>query len=439
MRQQSTASTRRASKRARRAHGESSISSYAAPTHKLPNRRLFRVQGLENGKRIELGRGFETEKAAADHLRKLRERQQLQGGALATPPSVLTLSDFLYHTWLPAVRDDRAESTYELYEYIVRLHIEPYLGPFPLVGEGSLQSHHIRKWQRTLEENGVGERTRTSAFTRLRTALQLAAEMVRETGLQYNPADLARAKRDKQTEAATTHDTEDDEETPNLERTPDPLFLADLLAYTRDRPLGIAVALGVYLGLRRGEMIALRWSDVDFAEGTLTVRRHAVRVSHRPLLMKKGVKMNANGGRTLALPAQLLEQLLEHRDRQAFARAAAKRWSARSNTVLCSRNGTPVEPRSLNRWYAPQVAAVRLQRNEAMLDDDTRLHTLRHDCASLMLDRGVPISDVAYILGHAKPDITLRIYAHVVNKRTRKGALVMDDIFSARAPLQAAL
>jgi integrase len=187
----------------------------------------------------------------------------------------------------------------------------------------------------------------------------------------------------------------------------------------------ILVALG--LGLRRGEVLGLKWEDIDLEARTLTVRRHVVRTKQAGRAIREGAKTRA-GERTIVLPQLLVQALRRHQARQFEDRLlAGARWLGPSYVdrkptgyVFTSTVGTVMEPRRVNAYFSRAC-------ERAGLSEHT-FHGLRHDFGSLLLAAGVPPRVVQEMLGHANPYITMGRYQHVPDELQRDAADRLDAV-----------
>jgi integrase len=168
------------------------------------------------------------------------------------------------------------------------------------------------------------------------------------------------------------------------------------------RRLGALYVLALFLGLRRGELLGLRWQDVDLDEARLEVVQTLQRVGGSLRLVPPKTKDSA---RTVPLPAVCVEALREHKKRQFAERADAWPDWEDHGLVFPSRRGTPMEPDNLRQSWS-------VIRNEAELGA-IRFHDLRHTCVTLLLDLGTPPHVVREIVGHSDIEVTMTIYAHV--------------------------
>lgn len=157
----------------------------------------------------------------------------------------------------------------------------------------------------------------------------------------------------------------------------------------------------VVLGLRRGEALALTWSDVDFDARTIHVHGELQRVGKHLVV---GPPKTEAGDRVIAMHDPLYAALRKWRITQRTLQLkAGAHWYNDDDLVFTTRHGTPREPRNVLRKLR-QITG----------DETMTIHQLRHTAASMMLAKRWPITTVARTLGHAKPEITLRIYAHVI-------------------------
>lgn len=174
------------------------------------------------------------------------------------------------------------------------------------------------------------------------------------------------------------------------------------------------VALG--LGLRRGELLGLRWSDVDHATGQLRVSQTLQRVRDRGVVY--GPPKSRRSRRVLTMPALVAAALREHRERQAVERVAAGDDWTDTGLVFTTASGRHVEPRNLNTAFARLVARTKVRA--------IRFHDLRHTCATLLLSRGVSPRIVMDILGHSQISVTMNIYGHVIPAMQQEAAGQID-------------
>ncbi|GAA1572551.1 site-specific integrase [Kribbella karoonensis] len=175
----------------------------------------------------------------------------------------------------------------------------------------------------------------------------------------------------------------------------------NLRVVTENNPLKALYTLALYLGLRRGELLGLRWEDINLDDKFLEIRQTLQRVDGE---LRAVTPKTRRSRRTVPLIDLCVDDLREHGERQARDRkSVGERW-VDTGYVFTTEIGTPIEPDNLRRnWYPVRTAAGL---------DGVRLHDLRHSCVTLLLGLKVPPHIVQAIVGHANLDVTMTIYAH---------------------------
>lgn len=344
---------------------------------------------------------------AHEKLTKLKA-DSLSGLPVAT--SKMTVAEYLAY-WLANVAKAKVRrTTFVNYESLVRNYVTPELGKKKLT---RLTARDIRAFlsktaatcqccaQRKDEKRpahrqrccALGEcckklpsdRTVRFLLVILRAALQHA---VREDELPRNVA------RNVELGMGTRREIE-------------PLTVQEgrqLLSAARGNRLWAAYELAVRIGLRRGELLGLRWSDMDLYDGVLTVRQALQRVGGELLIVAPKTQRSA---RRVALPAECVTALRAQRAQQvADRKAAGDAWKGTAHgLVFTTKNGTPIEPRNLNRSFEALSARAGVRR--------VRFHDLRHTCASLLHEQGADARMIMEILGHSSIRVTMDIYTFV--------------------------
>ncbi|MFD6323444.1 site-specific integrase [Streptomyces sp. NPDC058442] len=174
-----------------------------------------------------------------------------------------------------------------------------------------------------------------------------------------------------------------------------------LLTAARENRLWAAYEPAVRIGLRRGEVLGLRRSDVDLHEGVLTVRQALQRVGGELLIVAPKTQRPA---RRVALPAECVTAL--RAQQTADRKAAGANWKGTGQgLVFTTKNGTPIEPRNLNRSFEALCARAGVRK--------IRFHDLRHTCASLLHEQGADARMIMEVLGHSSIRVTMDIYTFV--------------------------
>ncbi|MFB8245418.1 tyrosine-type recombinase/integrase [Streptomyces sp. NPDC055952] len=332
-----------------------------------------------------------------DTKRQELVRRDRQG--IPTPTRSAKLSEWLPYWLAHYVQPRRKLSTYDKYETHVRLYLVPVLGAKRLE---SLSVADVRRFITRVQTTHTAA-TAKEAHRVLRTALTAA---VREELITRNVASLVEPPRVKQREIRPW----------SLEET------LTFLEAARKDPLYAAFVLAIAMGLRRGELVGLRWSDVDLDNRVLHVRHQTQR--RRGELYDDDPKSRRS--RVVPMPALCLAPLRWHRlrQREAFDRTGVA-W-LESGYVFATRNGRPVEPRNVYRSF------TRVARDAGLRV--VRLHDARHSTATLLTAAGVAPRVIMEILGHSQISITMDVYTHVVHDTQREAISHMDRLLKRRRP-----
>jgi len=175
------------------------------------------------------------------------------------------------------------------------------------------------------------------------------------------------------------------------------------------------------MGLRRGELLGLRWQDIDWKAGVLHVRQTLARVKnheigHTHLAFQE--PKTAYSRRTIPLPAACLTALRHHRAQQAEERLMLGQGYKDHGLVFCQADGGPIDPRTLNRYCSRALEQADLPA--------IRLHDARHTFATWLLEQGVSPKVVQTMLGHSSIAVTLDIYSHVSLELEKQAAAKLD-------------
>lgn len=329
------------------------------------------------------------------------------------PPSIDARQslDTLLATWLRVdVAVKSAVSTLESYTDTIALHVSPAIGPVPLCDLNGLR---LQTWVNELSSRRG--RTAEYAYSIVRAALNAA---VRWGILDKNPAlQVAVPTYEKRKGKALT--------LPQVRaliaaaagrldvRKPFKRKNGRVMTPIKISPrLACLYLLYVVLGTRRGELLALRWSDIDLETGAVQIERSLDK--HR---RERGTKTD-DSERVLYLDAVLIAALLSHRERM---RAEPHDEGFKPDgLVFPSEHGTPIVPDNLRRHFKLVLAA-------AGLPDTIRIHDLRHTAASLMLARGNQLLHVSKTLGHSSTVITGDVYAHLYEEEKRKAIASVSE------------
>ncbi|MGW2204752.1 tyrosine-type recombinase/integrase [Streptomyces sp. NPDC001774] len=314
------------------------------------------------------------------------------------PTRSMKLSEWLPYWLNNIVTPRRKRTTAAKYEVHIRLYLVPMLGSKRLE---SLSVADVRRFLVQVEKK-TSAATAKESHRVLRTALTAAC---REELVTRNVATLV----EPPTVAAR-------ELSPwSLNET------LDFLAAARKDPLYAAFVLAIALGFRRGEVVGLRWENVDLDKREIRVRTQRQRVGG------EAYEDDPKGRRrkqTLPLPAICVAPLRWQRLKQAAARERAGEEWTDTGYVFTTRTGQPIEPRNLYRSF------TRVAKNADLRV--VRLHDARHGTATLLTAAGVPPRVVMEILGHSQIAVTMNVYTHVVQDTQREAVSHMDRLLRRR-------
>jgi integrase len=355
----------------RRLNGEGSI------TRRADGRWMGRFYAwTTTGTRKRIAVYGRTRKEATE---KMREAQEQNRQGIPVPDRAWKLTDWLDYWLENVVASNRRPATYRLYEMTVRLHLKPGLGSIPLT---RLSASRVQAFFNGQLSAGRSVRTVQVMKTVLSSALSRA---MREELVVRNVARLA--------------------ELPTWERKPiTPWSAAEARAFldaAKKDPLYPAFMLLLLYGLRRGEVLGLRWRDVDAEDGEIRIRQQVQRIKGE--LRFYPVK-TAAGRRDLPLLPIIHSMLDLRRQAQAADRQELGRAWQDNGLIFTTKTGRPVEPRNLVRSFHRICDTYKLR--------DIKVHHLRHTTATLLKNLGVPARDAQIILGHSRLAVTLEIYTH---------------------------
>jgi integrase len=356
--------------------------------------------GIVGGRRRRKTVYGQTEREVRDKLSALRAARD-RGIDLLAPS--LTVGQW-FDAWLADIKafDGTRPRTLTLYKGLAERYIKPVVGDVCL---GKLTPAHV---QRLLTETRTAQTSRGTApsaatlrhvYKLIRNALGDAYRMelvTRNVATQVKAPPLARERR--------------------------PLLgLAEarnLLKVIEGERLEALYVLALTTGLRRGELVALRWDDINLGSRQLHVRRAMQRVDGKLRIVEPKTSSSL---RTVALPWLAVRHLQEHKKRQdAERRVLGDAWQEHW-LVFPSSIGTPIEPRNVNRRWDEL-------RKRAGLDW-LRLHDLRHGYATFLVAKRVPPRAIMEVLGHAEIGVTMNTYAHVLPELRQEAADAIDELF----------
>jgi integrase len=374
---------------ARRKHDEGSI------FQRKDGRYVAQVR-LENGQKKQ--RYFKTEKEANTALRKmLNEKEQ---GTLPTGPNQ-TLKAYL-EQWLEqryklsAIR----AGSYNTYRGSIYNHIIPVLGYIQLQ---KLTPQQVQAFYTKKLSEGLSVRTVSHFHALLHNALTQA---VTWNLIARNVCDLVTCPTPKRHEMKPLT-------TEQAQR---------LLEVARKHQLKALLTVAVATGMRRGELLALHWQDVDFNEGCLHVKHSVSRIGKFGLV--ESDPKTHSSERKITLPGFVIDALKKHQEHLAELRVKAGGEWKEMDIVFCNMHGGYIEPSNLHKAFKKLLERAELP--------NIRFHDLRHSAASFLAKLNIHPKVVQEILGHSTISMTMDIYSHMFPSTHQEAMGKLDDLFKPK-------
>jgi integrase len=385
----------------RRGNGEGTIYPHKRNGRKVGYRGAYTVHTASGSKRRYVS-GKDREEVRVKLTKAMADRD----GGMIFDAGKLTVGEYLDRWLRDSVKGTVKETTYANYAYINRVHLSPALGSIKLK---SLTPAHVRGLYR--------EKSRT----------KLSAATVKKMHVVVYKA-LAQAVSDGLIPRNAAHGVR----TPRVSAPGEeikPLTSEEctaLLESARDERLEALYVLAVHCGMREGELLALRWDDVDLdsAKPALRVRRTLTRGEDgRGWVV--GASTKSGRGRRVRLTRRAAAALKDHRKRQLEERMRLAGLWRDTGLVFPNETGSLLNPSNLRNRSFKRIKA------RSGVRDDLRFHDLRHTCATLLLSEGVNAKVVSEMLGHASIAITLNTYSHVLPDMQDSAADAMETALRA--------
>ena len=317
-------------------------------------------------------------------------RRELDRDAGIVPKG--TVGEYLT-AWLVTARQDIRPATWHQRSQSIETHVIPALGPIQM---SKLSPADVERMTAAMVAAGKSPTTASLARVILRRAL---ADALRDGLVPRNAAALARPPRKERHELVYL----------------DAGQLRQLLESCREHPLGPLVTLAATTGLRRGELLGLRWSDITGA--SLTVRRSLAITWDGSYQMAEPKTKRSR--RTINLPVRGVEALSEQKARQQVLKeAAGSAWQDQDGLVFTDQIGLPLSGGAASHRFTTMLRDAALPR--------VPFHALRHSFATALLTAGVPLKVVSETLGHSSIAVTGDVYAHVAPELRKDAADALD-------------
>lgn len=322
------------------------------------------------------------------HYSEVKRKLLMKKTALLDNSGTTPVGGMTLHRWMAEYLDGELRtrlkaSSHRIYHFIADQYVLPYLGYFDLT---RISPEDVREMIQYLNRKGLSQNTILGALRLLSAALGKAQD---EGLIGRNPCRNIRLGQTEQDEQRVLTPMEQEQ--------------VKLLAQERGN---LAVLIGLYTGMRLGEISALRWNDIDWERQTITVRRTVQRIRKpsategtKKTELTEGTPKSHKSRRVIPLTPYLFSLLSE-------------RYQETVSSYIIGNSERPSDPRKLQRQFASIAKELGLR--------DVHFHTLRHTFATRLLELGTDIKTVSVLLGHSSARITLDFYAHSLIDQQRE-------------------
>ena len=312
----------------------------------------------------------------------------------------MKLKDYIWE-WFGDKKSELKPSTVSSYERAIKKHIVPDLGHIAL---SDLRRRHIKKWIKMMMKEpgrsgkGVAQRTIKTRLAALSSALTDALD---DELITSNPASGVTVPKTKKFEPIAVSDK----------------MANEILDHAAGSRSYLPIHLGLDTGMRRGELLALRWTDVHLDDGYIKVARSRTTVNGRAV---EDTPKTEQSGRDISLAEGTVTYLREHQQQQkkVVFPNLGKKWSP-EEYIFVTEEGGPIHPELLSRNFKAIVAEAGYP--------GLRFHDLRHAHATIMLKAKVGMKVVQERLGHKDYSTTANTYTHVLKETADEAAQIFED------------
>lgn len=352
--------------------------------------------------------------------------------------------------WFTDYAEQHLEATtLQLYKHLLALHILPAIGNLKLA---KVQPAHLNKLYLLLSQERKDGKTGGYAPKTIKHVHNLISGIysaaVKWNIVTDNPCD--RVEPPKQTAARdkikyfTLEQTEiflsllDKDYTTTCrehDRTDDTGKSYHVAEYSETRRIPtqfkLFFLLAIFCGMRRGEMIALEWSDIDFNNNSISITKSTTIANGKPITKAPKTQSSV---RILSVPASVMAVTKEYRKEQLEYRIAIGSQWIGENHVFIQWNGKQMHPDTPYNTFKRIIRRYNEQTmDEAKKLPDIPLHGLRHTSATLLISQNVDVRTVSGRLGHAQTSTTMDIYSHALKKMDEKAADALDNLLTKKA------
>lgn len=318
----------------------------------------------------------------------------------------LLFTDFI-QDWLELVKPNLEKTSYTSYHDIIHKRIIPYFEKNP-IRVSDIRAYHIQKfYQYAQMKYNLSNTTLIRYHANIRKALQYALKLKLVT---TNEADLVEKPKKQQVVYNYYNDRE----------------IVNLLEKVKGLKIEFAVIMAVYYGLRRSEILGLKWEAIDFEDKTITIKHTITEIKENGKVkeVEKNRTKNKGSYRILPLLPEIEEYLLKmHKSQEENKKIAKSSWSDEfAQYIYLDELGVRTKPN-----YITQHFNMFLKKNKMKM---IRFHDLRHSCASLLIANGISLKEIQLWLGHSDYSTTANIYVHLDSASKNNTASAISNAIS---------
>lgn len=340
-------------------------------------------------------------KTRAEAAKKMQDALHDLGNGIPLLDERQTVKDYLT-VWYEGMKPQVKQSTYRRYGDYVH-HLIPNVGR---CGLAKLTPQHLQVFYSKMLAQGLSPTTVHAIHSMLHRALEDALQMAL---INRNVTEMLKPPRRGNREMMTLSVLE----------------MQRFLEVVRDDRFYALYVLALSTGMREGELLGLRWQDVDLARRTIQVRMNVSETTAKQFILAE--TKTAYSRRTVAITQAAVDALAEHWQKQQRDKAAVgSNWTENGLVFPNGYGGIMIPHNIAKRSFKRYLVKAGLSR-------DIRFHDLRHTAATLLLASGVNAKVVSEMLGHSNVAITLRIYAHVLPHMQQSAVQAMDTMLGITA------
>ncbi|MCC3868937.1 tyrosine-type recombinase/integrase [Terrisporobacter mayombei] len=388
----------------RRSNGEGSIVKNMRNGIQIGWRASITIGTDDKGKLV---RKQFTGKTQQDVKNKLQEyKKQMLMGVLNEDK--LTVSDWFYSWLFDYRKQDLKPKSFQRYHGIYKNYIENT--DFGNIKLNDLRTTHLQRHYKKLLDNGITPTTIRQINTNLKTCLN---EAERQGYIQKNWCKLV-----------TLPKKEDNKEVKVFTKEEQEKFLEAIKGHELE--LLYIVALGT--GLRIGEILGLKWSDIDFKNNELHVNRSLQKAAiyEDDKIVRYEVQETTpktkNSLRTIPVPQNIIKKLRTHKNEQNELILLLQEEYNNKNYVFCNKLGRPIEDKRPGRNLKTILTSIGIE--------PIKFHALRHTYATRLFEAGIPPKTVQHLMGHSDIETTMNIYTHVMKEQKLEAVDKINSIFA---------